>query len=349
MKGFFTWLVVGVLRLAARLAPRGSTEKRMATLPEPGERVGGYDPSRWARASATSAVTGQEYWYYGANHDATGTPVLCLHGLLLDGRTFAQLDTYCTDRRLIALDLPERSALYQGHMGDYAHVVEDFLATVGVSRCHLMGVSFGGVVALHLAAHPPRTVEIDSVILASAPIANATPVSRRQSHSTARWVSSQPDFRLFWFIEKVIGFSRRAYAAGHTGLAHVLRVKHPACYRQVALSLDGHDGTADAAAVYTPVLVLYGEHDALLNDHMRDALMRALPDEEHRVVHRAGHTMVYTHPQQVAGRLVPFLETRDGLLDTDEARGPVDRSGHRASTPAPALSQTSGSNTPDIR
>jgi lipase len=109
--------------------------------------------------------------------DADARPVLCVHGVVAHGLRFRRLAEEHLGRfRVIAPDL-------RGHgrstweppwtIGQHVHDLEELLAAYGIERTTVIGHSFGGRLALELAARGlvERAVWLDPAIWVPPPIA----------------------------------------------------------------------------------------------------------------------------------------------------------------------------------
>jgi pimeloyl-ACP methyl ester carboxylesterase len=102
--------------------------------------------------------------------EGEGRPLVLLHGLGASARVFDPLFARRGDRRFISVDLPRTAR--SGHWADstpraIADVLLKFLDSRQVSSFELFGHSFGGLVALQLAASVPARVL--KLTVASAP------------------------------------------------------------------------------------------------------------------------------------------------------------------------------------
>lgn len=103
--------------------------------------------------------------------EGEGSVVVVLHGW--GGRIESMapvLDCLRVDHRVIALDLPGFGAASPPPVAwgtpEYARFVADALAELGVNKAHFLGHSFGGKIALYLAATVPGLV--DRLVLSGA-------------------------------------------------------------------------------------------------------------------------------------------------------------------------------------
>ena len=94
---------------------------------------------------------------------------MLLHGFLCDSRCWrAQLAGLADDFKVVAWDAPGAGASPDPDepftITDWAHALADFLDAVGITRTHLLGLSWGGMLAQELfRLHPSR---VDRLLLA---------------------------------------------------------------------------------------------------------------------------------------------------------------------------------------
>ena len=94
---------------------------------------------------------------------ADGTPVLCVHGWLDNGASFAPLAAQLPEHRLIAVDMPGHGASQHRPIGaayhqlDWIINVTTIMDRLGLERVVMMGHSMGaGIVALTTGTYPER-------------------------------------------------------------------------------------------------------------------------------------------------------------------------------------------------
>lgn len=99
-----------------------------------------------------------------------GPPVFLLHGFMSSSRTWHPIVPHLVDHfRLIAVDFPgfgdsEKPASFRYNREGFAETVCDVMAGLDVPRAHVAGHSYGGAVALVLAADHPERVDRLAVI-----------------------------------------------------------------------------------------------------------------------------------------------------------------------------------------
>lgn len=92
-----------------------------------------------------------------------GEPVVVLHGA--GGPRFSvPLDRFARTRRVILMELPgfgEQVNDVHASQAELAEAAAQAVAAIGLDRYHVLGTSFGGAIALHLAlAHPDRLISL---------------------------------------------------------------------------------------------------------------------------------------------------------------------------------------------
>jgi len=124
-----------------------------------------------ARTPTTSMdildVAGTRVWY---GRSGSGHPVVLLHGWGASSATMALVhDDLARGYDVTAIDLPGhgRSGLPPESWGteDYTSCVLEVMDRLRIERPHILGHSFGGRIALDLAAHHPQRV--DKLVLVS--------------------------------------------------------------------------------------------------------------------------------------------------------------------------------------
>jgi pimeloyl-ACP methyl ester carboxylesterase len=140
----------------------------------------------------------------GLHHrdEGSGPPVVLLHGLASTVRVFDDVIAQGSSRyRFVAVDLPRSGRSKQwasAHPGDIAEKLMPWLEKRGLRRFALVGHSFGGLVALELAARKPAAVS--QLIVASAPALGLPQQARRMLENPASdmamgWLARLPMYR----------------------------------------------------------------------------------------------------------------------------------------------------------
>jgi pimeloyl-ACP methyl ester carboxylesterase len=229
---------------------------------------------------------------------------------MLDGRTFANLESLRNRWRLIAYDFPESSMVYRGELDDFTQCINDFCRVMNIDSADLMGVSFGGVPAIRLAADTNATLRVTSLFLASTRIVGSTKDARKQQQRNYRFTSSLEDYQYYWLVEKLLNRTLRSLSEqNRERIEPLFTVKKLDYYRQVSHALHEYNGRDDAQKVHCPVLLLQGEEDELFSPEEQKEVISYFehsPRVRLEMVEDADHTMVYLHGGQVADHITRF-------------------------------------------
>lgn len=243
-----------------------------------------------------------------------GPAVVLLHAGVADRTMWSELLPVLADagHRAIALDLPGH-----GDSGGAGHSPQDAvvetLEALRVDRAVLVGNSFGGAVALIVAAIAPERVS--GLVLVSAPAPGLEPSAELE----AAWEAEESAFERgdvegalaavldAWTLpdappelrERISAMQRRAYES-----------QDPAAEASLEDPLE--DDPSLVSRIDVPSLVAVGEHD--MEDFRRGAesLARDLPDARHVVIPRAGHLAPLEQPEAFRDLVLEYLHANSG-------------------------------------
>lgn len=220
-----------------------------------------------------------------------GPPVLVLHGgaASLESMRYQIVDL-ARDHLVIAPDSRGhgRSTDVPGPM-HYADMAQDMIGLMDqlhIARADIVGWSDGGNIGLDMAMkHPERVGRLVTIG------ANYDAAGLVNPNSPA-----SPD--------------NKEFAGGKEFYQEVSATpgNWPVLYRQVTemWRTEPHYTTAELGRIRSPVLVIAGDHDAILRSHT-DSLARAIPGAEEQIFPHAGHMVLSQDPDAVDGRIRTFL------------------------------------------
>ncbi len=241
-----------------------------------------------------------------------GPPLVLLHGAWSDSRAWRrQLDGLGRDFAVTAWDAPgcgrSSDAPAEWRMPEYADCLAAWLAAVGIHRPHVLGLSWGGVLALELYRRHPGVP--GSLVLAS---------------TYAGWAGSLPAGAVRERLERGVGELERRpeeWAAGY--LPGLLTEAAPVALADevVAIMCDLRpDGTrtmlhAVAEAdlrdvlprIHVPTLLLYGELDRRSPLEVAEALQAGIPGSRLVVLPGVGHLANVEQPDAFDAAVRAFL------------------------------------------
>ncbi|MFP4417108.1 MAG: alpha/beta fold hydrolase [Chitinispirillaceae bacterium] len=296
-----------MLRVFSVFVPEQEYRAKVDGIAPMTEKNGGMDLNGWSYEQVGSSDGSFNHHFYHHPAKTDSAPVfLFIHGLNLDGRTFLNLNGLSSDYELIAYDMPEQCPWYKGDYDDYIRVISDFLEIRDIKRLSLMGVSFGGGIALGLAAQRPE-LKIRNLILASTAISEQSEVQTEMT----QWLSEQPDYIIYWFVEQLYRRSADNYesSSSEPSVKKLLRIKHPSYYRQISASLGEHNAVHDAADLNRmPVLLLMGDQDRLFSVESAQKTIDYLDNGTLEVIKGGTHSMVYTKAAVIEQKIRDFID-----------------------------------------
>ena len=253
-----------------------------------------------------------------AYHDAgAGEPVLFVHGASI-ADAFRPLfsETALADYRLIAYhrrgyggsDPAPASMTLEEHAADCRAV----LSHVGVQRAHVVGHSFGALVALQLALDTPQLVGTLTLLEAGLLVGDSADLYRRGlDESVARYrevaarVAVDEFFRLRWptYRERLDRVVPGAFEQAVRDAATCFEVDLPS-------GLAAELGEAQVRRVAQPTLVVLGEKSAALHPRFEETyrlLLEWLPKRKGCVLPGASHFLQLEQPRAAADALAAFF------------------------------------------
>jgi pimeloyl-ACP methyl ester carboxylesterase len=187
----------------------------------------------------------------------------------------------------------------------YARIAVDLLRGLGHSRAHVVGVSWGGVIATRMALRYPEMLRsltlMDSSRGSGRTAAGRAGMLRRVDDLAEMGADAfarsrgpnllAPDAPVA-VAERVIATMARVRLTGYQGAAEMMAAT---------------DHSADLGRISVPTLVLVGEHDRVTGVPESRALAEGIPGARFVVVPGGGHAVHQENPSAVNAELRRFL------------------------------------------
>jgi pimeloyl-ACP methyl ester carboxylesterase len=230
----------------------------------------------------------------GYERAGAGPPLVLLQGFVGDGHSTwsRQLEGLSDEFTVVAWDPPGAGGSSEPpewfRSPHFADCLAGFMDSLGLVRPHLVGLSFGGVVALELfKRHPeiPRTL-----VLAGAYAGWAGSLTQEQADERLRFCLRAAGFSPQEFVDAMIqSMFCDPETAQVAEFAASMRRFSPAGFRIMARASAEADLRDVLPRINVPTLLLYGDGDARAPLAVAEALHAAIPGARLVVLPGVGH------------------------------------------------------------
>ena len=253
---------------------------------------------------------------YVEQGDASGVPVVMLHGVTDSWRSFEPVLPHLPDDiRAIAVtlrghgDAPKPESGYRiEHFADDAVALMEELE---LGPAIVVGHSMGSMVAQRIAIdHPGRVLGVVLAGVFGQPQADSPalaeleeefgsiedPIARELAHEFQASTTATPldPEQLDTFVDESLKVPARVWREAFTEFPRV-------------------DHSGELSALNIPALIVYGDQDELISRAEQDGLLDVLPDARIEVYEGIGHAMHWEQPERFATNVVEFSRYCAGL------------------------------------
>uniref|UniRef100_A0A7S2U516 Maspardin n=1 Tax=Lotharella oceanica TaxID=641309 RepID=A0A7S2U516_9EUKA len=250
-------------------------------------------------------------------------PLICLHGTSGTAETFfCQVSTLGSKGyHIIAAQWPD----YWDH-GKWVAGFYKFLATLNVAKCHLLGVSLGGFMALHFAARYPDRVA--SMILCN------SFVDTEPFHQNPTWVTMlgyMPEFYLKKYI--LDSFPKGALPGPHADAVDFVVEQLETLSRNDLGSRLTLNCLPSSVSKHLkkiskiPMTLLDTVDDVVLPEQMRDRLYKAFPGAKLAYIKKGGDFPFLSAHMEVSMHIQVHLRGNKVFPGGDDAKTYAKKSG----------------------
>ncbi len=245
----------------------------------------------------------------------SGPPLVLVHGYVGDARSTwsAQLDDLSGEFTVVAWDAPGAGRSAQPptsfRIADYANCLAGFIRALHLDRPHLVGLSFGGIVALELLRRDPAVPRTLVLAGAYAGWAGSLPadVVDERLRTCLKLADLPPDQFAAAMLSSM--FSESAPAEAVARFAASVWAFNPAGFRAMTWSSAEADLRDALATVNLPTLLLYGDRDVRAPLHVAHALHDAIPESRLVILPGVGHISPVEAPELFNREVRDFLRT----------------------------------------
>jgi pimeloyl-ACP methyl ester carboxylesterase len=261
----------------------------------------------------TADVEGHSIAYVEAGQ---GTALVFLHGFLCDSRCWRRQLGGLSDRfRVVAWDAPGAGSSSDPPetftTSEYARCLAGFLDMLGVVSAHVVGLSWGGILAQEFHRLSPRHVR--SLVLAGAYAGwkGSLPeqVWRNRLEICLRDSTGPADALVAKLLPGM--FTNGVPQEVREELGEIMSEFHPVGFRVMALSSAEMDTRDLLPAIDVPALMLWGDDDRRSPRHVADQLRAAIPGAELAIIPNAGHVSNMEQPEAFNAHVRRFCLDHD--------------------------------------
>jgi len=244
--------------------------------------------------------------------EGTGPSLIFLHGFLADHRMWApQFSANASSNRVVAWDAPGRGqstdAPDEFTLTEYSGCLKDLMDALSVSDAHVVGLSWGGALAIHFAATHASCIR--SLTLVNTHLgwvgSLGAAVAQQRLEMCAR------DSQLFganlaakWAPGLVAGDVEQEVASQ---VRKIVADFHPRGFYNYAKTLAESDLRNELTAIQAPTMLLWGEQDQRSPPSLTSEFLKCAPHARLVILPRAGHLPNLVRPEQFNKALSGFI------------------------------------------
>jgi pimeloyl-ACP methyl ester carboxylesterase len=248
----------------------------------------------------------------------TGPPVLLLHGALSDSREWRhQFEGLSGELTVIACDLPGSGGSFDPPedfgLDGYADAVAAFVRALELpGPPHVVGLSFGGGLALALADRHPTVVR--SLVLASAYAGWAGSLPPDEvAQRVARVLADVEQPPSTWAAAALPSFFAGPVPPGvATEIVTIMSDSRPSGIRAMVHAFADADLRDALGRVHVPTLLLYGDADGRAPRSVAEALHAGIAGSQLRFFPGAGHLVNIEAAAEFNAAVLEFLLRKTG-------------------------------------
>jgi pimeloyl-ACP methyl ester carboxylesterase len=236
----------------------------------------------------------------------SGEPVVLVHGGNADRTGYDSFRAALGDGvRAIAYDQrdsPDTPYDKDGYtLRDHADDCAAFIEALGLERAHVVGASYGGIVAMLTAILYPERVQ-SLVLMSTSPSAELTEARGREAMESKNAEQIQRLMLGVLLSDEAIENNPELVATATVAV----RQRTPEAVTRRMAAVVGHDCRAELASIKAPTLVLHGKDDPVVGPAAATFMAANIPNAELRLI-EGRHGIVLEHRQHVAELVRTFV------------------------------------------
>ncbi|MEX2556337.1 MAG: alpha/beta hydrolase [Actinomycetota bacterium] len=264
-------------------------------------------------ASSFVQVDGHSIAY---KENGQGVALVLLHGFLCDSRCWSQqLHGLSDGFRVVAWDAPGAGSssdpLESFTTADYARSLASFLDALGVMRAHVVGLSWGGILAQEFYRLYPERLR--SLVLADTYAgwkgSLAEDVWRERLESCLRDSTAPPEALVAKLLPGM--FTDGVTEGARDELSAIMSEFHPVGFRVMSRSSAEMDTRELLPKIDVPTLLLWGNDDRRSPLQIAKQFHNAIGSAELAIIPKAGHVSNMEQPEAFNAHVRRFCMDAD--------------------------------------
>ncbi len=242
-----------------------------------------------------------------------GSPLVLLHGALSDSREWRrQFDELSNEFTVVAWDAPgcgrSEDPPETFRLSDYADCLAAFIGEIGLVRPHVLGLSFGGGLALELYHRYPAIPRSLILVSAYAGWAGSLPpeVVKERLYQMLRLSELPPEQVVEALIPTL--FTKSVSIDVIDEIAAIISEFHPVGMRAMTLAFAEADLNDMLPTIEVPTLLLYGEADQRSPLNVAENLHAKIPASRLVIIPGVGHQSNLEAPEIFNAEVRSFLQ-----------------------------------------
>jgi pimeloyl-ACP methyl ester carboxylesterase len=182
----------------------------------------------------------------------------------------------------------------------------NFLQKLTIGKCHVIGISMGGTIALQAILNQPTIIK--SLILTNT-------FAKLQPREASTWIF----YGIRLILVHFLGIHRQANYVGNRLFPHPEQVElrneftnqvrqaNQKGYRSTLRSYARYDLSDQLESINVPTLIITGENDSVVPPDVQVELAKAIPNSRHEIIPNAGHAISVERPNTYNKIIIDFL------------------------------------------
>jgi 3-oxoadipate enol-lactonase len=247
-----------------------------------------------------------------------GEPIIFLNGIMMSTLSWKPFIKAFSKYKMILLDLIDQgnSDKADSEYDQLLHVemLKELLNQLGYEKVHMLGISYGGEVAMKFASKYGN--RLTSLILSNT-TAKTTNIMK-DIEAAWDYAASTHDGTIFFKATMPFIYSRKFYEENDCWLAKREEILSKSLtqewyegFRRAIKSASNHNEMEKLSEIEVPTLVIGADLDILTPIAYQQFIYENIKNCKMIILKDAGHASMYEKPYEFAGSILGFLESYD--------------------------------------